>query len=375
MSEVIEEFSPSRLIIARQRRAMTLVDLAKEVGVTAQSLSNAENGRQRPSRSTIENIARALNFPVGFFSAPELEELRDVQLSFRARSKTSNKAKNAVRSAARIAVELERWIDERFVTPRCDIPSIDAHMSPELAAEHVRARWGLDHLQSVPNFVHLLEAHGASVFSLPPEYRDVDAFSFWWREKPFVLLSTQKTAERSRFDAAHELGHLVLHRNEDYNRDWRTAEREANQFASAFLMPRAGILRHFPRPASTDRIIRHKRRWRVAAMALAYRLHELGELSEWTYRQTVIELGRLGYRLGEPIGIERESSQLLAKVFAVLRSDKMTLANVAKELLVDPDELRHLTFGLLVRSVGATDSSEVETYSDDRERPALRVVR
>ncbi|MDT2306000.1 ImmA/IrrE family metallo-endopeptidase [Paenibacillus larvae] len=30
-------------------------------------------------------------------------------------------------------------------------------------------------------------------------------------ERPYVLLSNDKTSSRSRFDIAHELGHLILH--------------------------------------------------------------------------------------------------------------------------------------------------------------------
>lgn len=372
MSEGVA-FTPSRLTLARQRRGMTLVQLACLIGITAQSLSNAENGRQQPSAATIDKLAEALRFPAEFFSSPDLEQLQEVQLSFRARSKTTNRAKSAVRSSARIAVELRRWIDERFVTPAVDVPSIDAHMSPELAAEHVRARWGIESTNSIPNSIHLLESRGVAVFSLPPDYRDVDAFSFWWRERPYVMLSTMKSGERSRFDAAHELGHLVMHRNEEYGRDWRTTEREANRFASAFLMPRDSVIRHIVYPATTDRIIRGKRRWKVAAMALAYRLHEMEILSEWTYRQIVLELGRLGYRSGEPDGIVHETSQLLAKVFSALRADKIPLAAAAKELSVSSDELRDLTFGLLVRSASADHRTETDEMAG--ERPRLRLVR
>lgn len=39
----------------------------------------------------------------------------------------------------------------------------------------------------------------------------MDAFSFWSAEgRPFIFLSRVKTAERSRFDLAHEIGHLIL---------------------------------------------------------------------------------------------------------------------------------------------------------------------
>ncbi len=63
-----------------------------------------------------------------------------------------------------------------------------------------------------------------------------------------MFLSTDKSGERGRFDAAHELGHLVLHgehedpRREDEISQRPCAEAEANRFAAAFLMPRSSVL-------------------------------------------------------------------------------------------------------------------------------------
>ena len=82
-------------------------------------------------------------------------------------------------------------------------------MDPETAAEVVRAEWNLGE-QPIPNLVPLLEVHRVRVFSLTQECREVDAFSLWLRQ-PFVFLNTQKSAEHSRFDAALELSHLVMH--------------------------------------------------------------------------------------------------------------------------------------------------------------------
>jgi hypothetical protein len=59
----------------------------------------------------------------------------------------------------------------------------------------------------------LLEARGIRVFSLTEPCFELNAFSHWVAVTPFVFLNTMKTAESSRFDAAHELGHLVLHRH------------------------------------------------------------------------------------------------------------------------------------------------------------------
>lgn len=369
------KFTPSRLALARQRRGLSLVQLAQTIGVTAQSLSNAERGRQDLSEQLLESIGHALDFPVDFLRAGDIEELHDVQVSFRARSKTPARAKAAARSSARLAVELQCWIEERFVAPAVVVPTLENRMSPELAAEHVRTRWGLNLTQPIANCIHLFESKGVAIFSLPPETQDVDAFSFWWRDKPFIMLSTTKSGERSRFDAAHELGHLVLHKDGEYGRNWRAAEHEANQFASAFLMPRDSIYEAFlSRSVTTERIIRTKLRWRVAALALAYRLRDLGLLSEWLYRQVVIELGRQGYRGGEPNGMVRESSQLLAKVLSALRSERFTLQHIARELRINVDELRALTFGLVVRAAGDPDQSAPPAGQSGSLGYGLRVV-
>lgn len=86
----------------------------------------------------------------------------------------------------------------------------------------------------------------------------------------------------------------------------RAAEREANQFASAFLMPEDDVRARMPRFVTVDTVIDAKKRWRVSTMA--HRLHTLGILSDWQYKSACIELGRRGFRSSEPGGIERETS-------------------------------------------------------------------
>jgi Zn-dependent peptidase ImmA (M78 family) len=74
----------------------------------------------------------------------------------------------------------------------------------------------------------------------------------------------------------------------------RAAEDEAQSFGSAFLMPRRSVLADAPSGATVAQIIKAKRRWNVAAMNLAHRMHGLGLLTEWQARSTYIQLGRRG---------------------------------------------------------------------------------
>ena len=355
----------SRITMARKRRGLTLAEVSAQLGLSPQSLSSYEKGKQEPSPETVRRLAQVLSFPISFFHQPELDPILAEVVSFRARSKLAAASRDGALTASRFAIELHAWIDERFRLPAPDLPTL-GKPDPETAAEMVRARWGLGSAP-VTNMVHLLEAHGVRVFSLPPEFADVDAFALWRGGTPFVFLNPSKTPERSRFDAAHELGHLVLH-GEDRVLAGPKAEQEANAFASAFLMPHDSILAHMPHSPLVDQIVRGKRIWSVSALALTHRLHDMGMLTDWHYRRACIELGKRGYRTREPQGMPTgETSQLLAKVFLALKAKGINLSHIASELHVESEELSRWVFGLVVTAhSGGRSMSDAAT----QQRPA-----
>lgn len=338
----------SRLAIARKRRGLTLTSLAAASGLSSRSLSAFEAGQGRPSEDSVATLAQALDVSPDFLMAGDIEEIPVGAVSFRALSKMTARQRDSALSAGRVAIMIDDWIEARFELPSPDIPSLTGH-DPESAADEVRARWGLGE-RSIPVLLHLLEAHGVRVYSLARENTQLDAYSLYWHEKPFIFLSARKSGERGRFDAAHELGHLVLHGEHESPRG-REAEIEANRFAAAFLMPRSSVLAAGLRHASVDRIIRSKRIWGVAAMALTHRLKELDLVTEWGYNSACVQLSRMGYRRGEPNGIARESSQLLGKVFRSLREDGISPADIAADLGITAAELRTHVFSLTMTSV------------------------
>jgi Zn-dependent peptidase ImmA (M78 family)/DNA-binding XRE family transcriptional regulator len=340
--------TPSRLTLARKRRGLTLVQLAAATGVSVRSLSGYENGRQEPGQDIQRRLAGVLDVPVGFLQAGDVDEIPVDAISFRAISKLTAGQRDTARSAGRIALMLAEWIEQRFHLPGPDVPSLPT-LDPETAAEVVRARWGLG-VAPLGNLVRLLEAHGARVYSLAADCAAVDAFSFVWRQTPYVLLNTAKSGERGRFDAAHELGHLVLH-SEHRVPHGPDAEQEANHFAAAFLMPRASVLAHGLTDAGIDRILTTKQTWRVAAMALTHRLHELDLLTDWGYRTACVDLSRRGYRTSEPGGIPRETSPLLESVFQSLRAEGTSPADVARDLHITAAELNRHVFGLVPTAI------------------------
>lgn len=365
-------FTPSRLTLARKRRGLTKKRVAELTDLSVRSITAFEAGDLAPSALTLTRLADVLDFPVAFFSAPDLEEIPDEAASFRSMSKMTASQRHVAQGAGELAIAFHDWISARFRLPAASVPTVGHGVDPETAAGVVRSEWGLGE-KPIPNVIHLLEVHGIRVFSLAQECREVDAFSLWRRDQPFVFLNTQKSAEHSRFDAAHELGHLVMHWHHDVPQGKR-AEQEASQFASAFLMPAAGLLPTAPRFPSLSGLIAAKRLWKVSLAALAYRLNALTVLTDWHYRQLCIEMSQRGYRTQEPASIRRETSQVLNKVFAALRKEGVGKAAIANALCIHPRELDAFVFDLAIVPVDSR-STQFATPSDiPTEFPKLRLV-
>ena len=343
-------FEPSRLTVARQRRALTKTQTADKAGVSVRSITAYEAGDATPSPETLTRLAQVLRFPFGFFMRNALRPVQADEVSFRALSRLSAGRRDQALAAAGIAQELSAWLDNEFVLPEPDVPALRSD-DIEKAASNLRHLWELGE-GPIANMVHLLESHGIRVFSLADECREVDAFSFVDGTRPYVLLNMLKSAERSRFDAAHELAHIVLHHHSSAT-DAKSRESEADQFASAFLMPRFAVQTEIRRrpPTRLGDLLPLKQRWRVSLAAYVRRLHDVGELSDWQYRSYYVEMSKLGYRTAEPHEGERETSQVMMKVLEALREEGNGPRSVAAALDLELQELRGYTFGLVLAPV------------------------
>lgn len=106
-------------------------------------------------------------------------------------------------------------------------------------------------------------------------------------------------------------------------------------------MPASDVRANLPRVVTTDGIVRLKRRWGVSAVALAYRLHKMGRMTEWQYVQVSRQ-----YRTEEPNPMDRERSAVWDAVLRELWQDGMSRGRVARALGIPEDELHALLFGL-----------------------------
>lgn len=338
-------FNPSRLSLARQRRRLTAKALAEAAGISPVTVTRLETGGNEPEPATVDALARALAYPAPFFFGDEPARPDQQGASFRSLTTMSARERDAALAAGALAYMLSDWIGARFNLPPADLIDASQERDPARAARALRQHWNLGE-RPVGDMIRLLEAKGVRVFSLAENTRNVDAFSCWRDDVPYVFLNTWKSAERSRFDAAHELAHLVLHKHGGPHQG-KAAELEAQMFAASFLMPEPDMRAKLPRAVSLDAIVVAKRRWGVSASALAYRLHKLGILTDWLYRGMVIEMSRRGFRSDEPNEMPREDSVLLKKVLTELWQDGISRSHIAAELNLPPEEIENLVFGLL----------------------------
>jgi Zn-dependent peptidase ImmA (M78 family) len=252
--------------------------------------------------------------------------------------------RDAALAAGSLAYEMADWVRSRFNLPAPDILDLSHERSPGAAARTVRQRWSIGE-KPIGNMIKLLETKGVRVFSLAENTRNVDAFSCWRNDEPYVFLNTFKSTEHSRFDAAHELGHLVLHRHGG-PRQGRSAELEAHAFASSFLMPQDDVLSTIPFVTTLKQVVREKKRWGVSVAALAHRLHKLRVLTDWHYRTFCIQINRT-FGTNEPNGLAPERSSVWQMVLTELWKEGIARHQIASELCIPDGEMENLLFGLM----------------------------
>lgn len=363
-----EIFSPERLTLARQRRGLRVQELAARIGVAPKSVSRWERGERAPEDESLAALAHELGFPANYFfgDAPPLLE----DWAFRSLARMTARQRDIALAAGAQAVALDQYLEKQIARPEIDVPDLRGYTPAEAALE-VRATWGLGY-RPLPNLVHLLESKGVRVYSLVHEGAEFDAFSVWHGGMPFVFLNTTVTPERSRMDAAHELGHLALHAHTGGGSS-KAENDEAHVFAAAFLMPGPQFLATAPQRISLATVVEAKQRWGVSALNYVRRLYTLNRITEWQYKSLTIEI-KTKYKKTEP-GPKRpsEASKVLAWVFASGESG-VSRTDVVRDLRIPIEDLDEITFGLSLTSMkGGGGAPPPE--SDEGRRPDLRLMK
>jgi len=327
------DFDGKRLSLARRLRRVQRTTLAGRTSVTAAAITQFERG-VRPTNAVAAELALALGVPVEFFQQGlPIPQVPTGGAHFRSLRATPAISRDQALAFAEVALAvvdvLEQYVDLPELADLIDPVDEDAtEQAVALVAGRARSNLAVGP-GPVAHVVRLLEAHGAIVLRLPAEVDPrVDAFSTDAGSRPLVLLSPLKNDRaRSRFDAAHELGHLVMH--QDVTPGSKTVERQAHQFAAEFLAPTDELEPDLPRKVDWDQLVRVKQKWGLSLAALTFRAHALGLWSEHSYRRANQHLRAAGYPEQGPLG-PPESPTLIGAAVDLLAGSGTSVEQLAR---------------------------------------------
>lgn len=341
-------FIGERLREALEARGMTAVALADVLGVSPMAISQYENNKHSPRPESMRAIAEKLNLPESFFKQPILPmERRPRNIFWRSFSSATKTARERCGRRLHWLEQIVHYLREFLDLPQASLPQFalpenlydltDGQIE-ELASE-CRQFWGLKD-GPLPEMLLLLENNGVIISHTMLDSERLDAFS-QWRDRetdfPYIVLGAEKaSAVRSRYNAAHELAHLVLHAHlkmPGSTDKLPQIEHQAFRFASAFLLPAQSFLSELWAP-TLEAFRSLKERWKVAIGVMIKRCEELGIINEAQTQRLWINYSRRGWRKHEPLDdlLPIEKPRLLKRSFELLIGERIRTKN---EILSD----------------------------------------
>lgn len=285
MSRGITGFEPGRLIQALAARGLSQVALASMVGVSPATISKWKSGQQSPEAETLVNLSKVINVAPEWFTRP-LPEKCSLPL-FRSNASAHANARAMLEARLEWTQDIALALSEFVDFPEINLPK-RAFTNPEQitnadiedAADECRDLWNLGR-RAIPDLAMAVEGAGVILVREETGAASIEGLSAWSPalNRPIVLLSADKqNGFRSRFDLAHELGHLILHKGIDRSTDparHKLMEDQAHRFAGAFLLPAETFAADVKSPVTLDSLLLLKQRWGVSVAAMVMRLWAL----------------------------------------------------------------------------------------------------
>lgn len=330
----VDTFVGERLTEAREARGiLTQSALADLLNVSRNAISLYETNKSKPRPEMLAEIAQLLKLKESYFlTPPPPQNLKPI--FWRSRHVTTQDK----RTVARRRFGWIKWIVDSYLKqfldmPRLNIPSrrdigvpdrFEELTDAQIESIGLRCReyWGL-RTTPIENMTTLLENNGMLINYGELNSERLDAFS---NESEYdgsyhIFLGTDKhSALRSRYDAAHELGHLILHSHissSSFSRTHGLVEHQAHRFAGAFLMP----LQSFKKDVwmtSIEALKTLRDRWKVSVGAMIHRCADIGLFGEsdtsrlWTkYRRSWKEIENDNFEFETPQLVRRSVDTII----------------------------------------------------------------
>jgi Zn-dependent peptidase ImmA (M78 family)/transcriptional regulator with XRE-family HTH domain len=341
-----------RIRTLRELLGLTQVRLAKIASVAQSWLSDVETGNRDADQKQLSLIAAATGTPVSFFyvqpTALPLDTLR-----FRKLASASKITRRRIHAFYAESYRVAENLITRGKYPPATLPYASEQQlratDIEYFASLTRRALRLAPGKPIPHLTRALERAG--IATAPIVLTDFDTgevgssghhfgVSYWGGigEPALIGYFPGEQGDRDRFTMAHELGHLVLHTFRPNSPD---PEREANQFASAVLVPRSRVLADISERTTITGYARLKATWGISMQALIMRGADVGVVGETRKRSLFVQLSQHGWRKNEPVVVGQESPLLLWSLLIRRFGERPYLA-AADSLAIPPVVLRSI---------------------------------
>ena len=283
---------------ARELCGLTQEELAERIQHDQSLIAQIESGIKQPSDNVLMALAMTTGFPPAFFRKEGSPDLSIGSLLFRAHARLSRQERIQAYRYAQILYEVASYMAKRVKAIPVRIPELKPE--PIHAARMTRSQLGLSPDRPIGNLINALEKGGVLILALPILLEGRDAFSAWVGQEqdiPVIFLSGGKPGDRLRFNIAHELAHLVMHRGK--HDEGKELELQANIFASEMLMPEEGLMIDLVPPITLTSLAPLKPKWGVSIQALVKRAKDLEIISARQYRYLFEQIGSRGWIMQE----------------------------------------------------------------------------
>ena len=335
-----------RIKKGRILRGFSQEQLGKKIGITRQAISNCEKDTISLNMANLLKVSEILELPLSFFYKPPTENNSDKMIFFRSKD-IPKKTKEQLREEINVFdKEVVKYFEQYVKLPSINLSDLSYILKNSTynykketiieICKKIREHWGLAN-KPIDNLSYILQANG---FIISRQYIDqdkTDAFSQKLDNNYIFISGNKECAVRSRFDLAHELGHLILHDNIEIDEfEDKIIEKDADLFASEFLYPSEVFLEDIQDYSlGFERFIELKEKWKVSIQLLVRKCKDLDVISEekYIYFQKRISFNK--WRKKEPLDdrILLEKPRLFEDVIELL---------IEKDILAKKDILMNI---------------------------------
>lgn len=344
-----------RIKQARIYRGKTQARLAEELGVTKQSISKYETNKSNLSTAVISKLPKALGFPLSFFTKEYEDEIKDKSIVYFRTKEIPKKTKEELKEKIKILdEEIIPYFNKYINFPEINI--LDS-IIPEIInycnytkedikniTLEVRKQWGLGY-EPIDNLSYIIQKNGYIINKQYINQNKTDGFSQMINNRAYILISANKEcAVRSRFDLAHELGHLVLHRYvEEEEQGSVCIERQADYFASELLYPSDKFIEEIQTlPLNFETFVMLKEKWKISIQAIVRKCKDLELISDDKYIYFQKRISYNKWRTKEPLDdyiIQEEPRLLKDALDLLIEKDVISKKDVLMNIDLDKDEI------------------------------------